>query len=148
MVAVAAPIPATRDVVADGTPIVLYDGTCGLCAKSVRFILDHERDSELMFAPLQGPTAAALRAKYGNIPSDIDTVVFVDGERAHLRSKAFMYLSKHLQAPYRWMHGFRWLPGFVLNGFYRIVAAVRYKLWGQVDACELPSPANRKRFLE
>ena len=128
-------------------PVVLYDGVCGLCAASVRWILAHERDREIQFAPLQGETAAALRAQYPSIPTTLDTVVFVDGERAHLRSKAFLHLSKHLRSPWRWLHAFRWLPGFLLNGFYRIVAAVRYKLWGQVDACELPSPANRPRFL-
>ena len=128
-------------------PLVLYDGTCGLCAKSVRFILNHERDHDLRFAPLQGDTTAQLRARYPNIPQTVDTVVYIDGERAHLRSKAFLHLAKHLRAPWRWMYAFRWLPGVVLNLGYRLVAAVRYKVWGTVDACELPSPAQRARFL-
>ncbi|MCW5805767.1 MAG: DUF393 domain-containing protein [Deltaproteobacteria bacterium] len=129
------------------TPVVLYDGTCGLCARSVRWILRHERDRELRFAPLQGETAAALRPRYPNIPETIDTVVFVDGERAHLRSKAFLYLARHLKAPWRWSYAFRWFPGFLLNLGYRLVAALRYRLFGRVDACELPSPENRARFL-
>jgi predicted DCC family thiol-disulfide oxidoreductase YuxK len=129
------------------TELVLYDGTCGLCARSVRWILRHERDKELRFAPLQGETAAALRPKYPNIPESIDTVVFVDGERAHLRSKAFLYLSRHLRAPWRWTYAFRWFPGFLLNIGYRLVAALRYRLFGKVDACEIPSPENRARFL-
>jgi predicted DCC family thiol-disulfide oxidoreductase YuxK len=128
-------------------PIVLYDGTCGLCARSVRWILHHERDRELSFAPLQGATAEALRARYPNIPTSVDTVVYVDGERAHLRSKAFLYLARHLTRPWRWMYAVRWLPGFVLDLGYRFVAAIRYKVWGRVDACELPSPEHRARFL-
>jgi predicted DCC family thiol-disulfide oxidoreductase YuxK len=128
-------------------PIVLYDGVCGLCARSVRWILRHERDHALMFAPLQGPTAAALRARHPRIPESIDTVVFVDGGRAHLRSKAFLYLAQHLRAPWRWAHAFRWFPGFVLDLGYRLIAVTRYRLWGKVDACELPSPEQRARFL-
>ena len=130
-----------------GTPVVLYDGTCGLCARSVRWILRHEGDHELRFAPLQGETARALRAKFPNIPSSIDSVVYVDGERAHLRSKAFLYMAKHFRAPWRWFYAMRWLPGFVLDLGYRLIAAIRYKIWGKVDSCELPSPEHRARFM-
>ncbi len=133
--------------VANPDSIVLYDGNCGLCAKSVRFILDHERDHDLRFAPLQGETAAALRERHPNIPQDIDTVVFVDGGKAHLRSKAILYLVDHLKSPWRWMRAFRWMPGALLDLGYRLVAKVRYKVFGTVDACELPSPAQRARFL-
>jgi predicted DCC family thiol-disulfide oxidoreductase YuxK len=128
------------------SPIVLYDGVCGLCAKSVRFILRNERDHELRFAPLQGTTAAELRARHANIPESIDTVVLVDGDRAYLRSKAFLHLSRHLRAPWRWAYAFRWFPGFLLDLGYRVVAATRYRLFGKVDSCELPSPENRARF--
>lgn len=144
MITAAAPVPAASPATG---PIVLYDGTCGLCARSVRWILRHERDHELRFAPLQGETTAALRARHPGIPMTIDTVVFVDGERAHLRSKAFLHLASHLRAPWRWAHAVRWFPGFVLDLGYRLVAALRYRIWGRVDACELPSPAQRARFL-
>ncbi|MBL0215792.1 MAG: DUF393 domain-containing protein [Myxococcales bacterium] len=127
--------------------LVLYDGTCGLCARSVRWILRHERDHELKFAPLQGETTAALRTRHPEIPQTIDTVVYVSGGKVYLRSKAFLYASSHLRAPWRWAHAFRWFPGFLLNVGYRFVAAIRYRVWGHVDACELPSPENRVRFL-
>jgi predicted DCC family thiol-disulfide oxidoreductase YuxK len=128
-------------------PVVLYDGTCGLCARSVQWILRHERDHELRFAPLQGETAAALRARFPEIPESIDTVVLVDGARARLRSKAFLHLARHLRGPWRWAYGLRWLPGFVLDLGYRCIAAIRYRVWGRVDACDLPSPEHRARFL-
>ena len=67
-------------------PVVLYDGTCGLCHRSVRWILRHERDHTLAFAPLQGATAAALRARFRQIPITLESVVLVDGDRVRLRS--------------------------------------------------------------
>lgn len=128
-------------------PLVLYDGTCGLCARSVRWILRHEADRALRFAPLQGETAQEMRSRFPNIPSSIDTVVYIDGERAHLRSKAFLHLSRHLRAPWRWLHAIRWFPGFVLDLGYRLVAAVRYRVFGRVDGCDLPAPEDRARFM-
>jgi len=128
-------------------PLVLYDGTCGLCARSVRWILRHEADHELRFAPLQGETTDALRARYPEIPQTVDTVILIAGGKAHLRSKAFLYLARHLRAPWRWAYVVRWFPGFVLNVGYRLIAALRYRIWGRVEACELPSPEQRARFL-
>ncbi len=126
---------------------MLYDGECGLCHRSVKFLLRHERDTELWFAPLQGETAAALRLRHPSIPMNLDTVVLVEHDRVYLRSKAFLYAAGHLRAPWRWAYGVRWLPGAILDLGYRLVAAVRYRIWGKVDACELPSPAQRARFL-
>lgn len=131
---------------ADG-PIVLYDGDCGFCARSVRWILAHERDHAIRFAPLQGPTAARLRARYPRIPAEIASVVYVADGRAHLRSKAMLHAARHLRAPWRWGHGLLWLPGFVLDPGYRLLAALRYRIWGHADACQLVSPEQRSRFL-
>lgn len=128
-------------------PIVFYDGTCGFCARSVMWILRHERDHEIRFAPLQGPTAALARARYPQIPESIDTVVYVSGGRAHLRSKAILHAGRHLRAPWRWWYAFRWFPAVVLDLGYRVIAAVRYRIWGHADACQLVTPEQRARFL-
>jgi len=127
--------------------LVLYDGTCGLCARSVRWILDHEADAEIRFAPLQGPTAARAREQFPQIPLSIDTVVYIAAGRAHLRSKALLHAAGHLRAPWRWGYALRWFPAAVLDLGYRAVAAVRYRVWGRVDACGLVTPAQRTRFL-
>ena len=131
----------------EAPPILLYDGTCGLCHKSVKWLLHHERDHVLRFAPLQGPTGDAMRAKYPAIPTAIDSVVLVANGRAYLRSKAFMHVAAHLRAPWRWAYYFRWMPGFLLDLNYRLVAALRYRIWGRADLCEIPSPENRARFI-
>jgi predicted DCC family thiol-disulfide oxidoreductase YuxK len=128
-------------------PVLLYDGTCGLCDRSVRWILRHERDRELTFAPLQGATAAALRVRYGDIPVTLESVVLIEDDHVRLRSKAFMYVAKHLRAPWRWGYAMRWLPGFALDLGYRVIARIRYRVWGRVDVCELLDSEHRARFL-
>jgi predicted DCC family thiol-disulfide oxidoreductase YuxK len=128
-------------------PILLYDGDCGFCAASVQWILAHERDHAIRFAPLQGATAARLRRSYPRIPVTVDSVVFVAGGRAHLRSKALFHAAGHLRAPWRWAHALRWLPGLVFDLAYRAVAAVRHRLRGHSDVCALVTPIQRARFL-
>lgn len=127
--------------------IVLYDGVCGLCHATVRWLLNRQRDEVLFFAPLQGETASVLRARHPEIPENLDTVVYVDDGRVYLRSKVFLHAAKHLTRPWCWAYAFRWFPGFILDLGYRLVARVRYRIWGQLETCSLPTPAERTRFL-
>ncbi|HEY7723742.1 MAG TPA: DCC1-like thiol-disulfide oxidoreductase family protein, partial [Anaeromyxobacteraceae bacterium] len=55
--------------------IVLYDGACALCTGSVAWLVARDRGGLLRFAPLQGPTAARLRARDARIPAGLDGVV-------------------------------------------------------------------------
>ena len=148
--------PAGPSPVADASPVagelpavplVLYDGNCGLCARSIRWILDHERDHEIMFAPLQGPTAAVARRLHPRIPQSVDSVVYIADGRAHLRSKAMLHAARHLRAPWRWGYAIRWVPGLAFDLGYRLVAAMRYRIWGHADACRMVTPEQRTRFL-
>ena len=127
--------------------IVLYDGTCGLCDRTVQWLLRRDRQHLLWFAPLQGPTAAALRQRHPSIPHTLATVVYIEDDRVHLRSKAFLHLARHLPRPWRWTHGFRWLPAFLLDLPYRLIARIRYRVWGQLESCRRPDPSDAVRLL-
>ena len=127
-------------------PVVLYDGECGLCHRSVKFLLKRDRD-QLWYAPLQGETAAALRARHPEIPTTLESVVLVDDGRVHVRSKAFLYGAKYLTRPWRWAYYLRWLPAFVLDLFYRFIARIRYRVWGKFDSCQRPTADQRAHLL-
>ena len=125
---------------------MLYDGECGLCHRAVKFLLKRDQ-RQLWYAPLQGETAAQLRALHPEIPQTLESVVLVDGGRAHLRSKAFLYGAKYLTRPWRWAYHVRWLPAVVLDLLYRVIARIRYRVWGKFDACTLPTVEQRAHLL-
>jgi predicted DCC family thiol-disulfide oxidoreductase YuxK len=127
-------------------PVVLYDGECGLCHRSVKFLIARDR-SQLWYAPLQGETAAALRARHPEIPKTLESVVLVDNGRVHLRSKAFLYGARYLTAPWRWAYHLRWLPAFLLDLGYRVVARIRYRVWGKLDSCQRPTVDQQAHLL-
>lgn len=127
--------------------IVLYDGVCGLCNRMVQWLLRHDPQRRLHVAPLQGDTAAALRALHPRIPGSIDTVVYVEEGRVFLRSKAFLQVARHLGKPWRWAYWFRWFPAPVLDLGYRLIARIRYRVWGKYDACRLPTTEEKDRLL-
>jgi predicted DCC family thiol-disulfide oxidoreductase YuxK len=127
-------------------PIVLYDGECGLCHHSVKFLSKRDK-GQLYYAPLQGETAAALRAEHPEIPQTLESVVLVDSGKVRLRSKAFLYGAKYLTRPWRWAYAFRWLPAFLLDLGYRVIARVRYRIWGKFDTCQIPRTEQRTKLL-
>lgn len=127
-------------------PVILYDGECGLCNRSVKFLLARD-GGQLWYAPLQGETAQALRARHPQIPRTLESVVLVDHDRVFLRSKAFLYGAKYLTRPWRWAYALRWLPAFLLDLGYRVIASIRYRVWGKYDTCRLPTTDERAKLL-
>jgi predicted DCC family thiol-disulfide oxidoreductase YuxK len=135
-------------VAADALPprIVLYDGVCGLCSRTVRWLMKRDGGA-FHYAPLQGETAARLRAHHPRIPEQLDSVVYIENDRVHLRSKVFLHAARHLTRPWRWAWYFRWLPAFLLDPFYWLIAKLRYRLFGKFDSCKLPTTDERAKLL-
>ena len=132
--------------------LVLYDGLCGFCNGSVRWLIERDAEARLHYAALQGETAAALRARHPEIPNELDTIVFVeaspDGERVFVRSAAIFRVLRELRAPWRWLAPLRWLlPSALWDVAYRAFARRRYRWFGRLEACPIPPPELRARIL-
>ncbi len=132
--------------------IVLYDGECGFCDRSVQWLLDHDRDQRLAYAPLQGRTAREIAQRHPRMPPGLDSLVYVEvdprgRERVYWYSRAVLRICGQLPLPWRLFTAFRVLPRFLTDLAYRAFARVRYPLFGRLDACRIPSPEERGRFL-
>jgi predicted DCC family thiol-disulfide oxidoreductase YuxK len=140
----AVPAPAER--------LVLFDGVCVFCNGAVRWLIERDPDARLRFAPLQGVAGEALRRRHPEIPTGIDTIVYVDasggGERVYLRSEAVFRLLREVRGAPRWLHALGLLPRWLTDLGYRAFAALRYRVFGRLDACALPTPEERARILD
>jgi predicted DCC family thiol-disulfide oxidoreductase YuxK len=133
--------------------LILYDNVCGFCDASVQYLLDRDQDGRFRFAALQGEVAADLRSKHPEaLPYDVDTVVYVDNTsdelRILLRSRAIFAIFGELDGPLRRLHWLSALPQPLTDIAYRAFAAMRYRLFGKLDSCRIPSPEERERFLD
>ncbi|MDP0501925.1 MAG: DCC1-like thiol-disulfide oxidoreductase family protein [Verrucomicrobiota bacterium JB022] len=132
----------------DEPPILFFDGVCNLCNHTVDFILRHEREPRLRFAPLQGEHARRLLPPLGIDPEALDSLVLYEAGRVYQRSAGAFALAAYLRAPWCWLRAFRILPRAWLDALYRYVAARRYRWFGQKESCRLPTPEERARFLD
>jgi predicted DCC family thiol-disulfide oxidoreductase YuxK len=127
--------------------IVLYDGVCGLCHRTVAWLLSHDQRRALHFAPLQGETASRLRAAHPEIPEELETIVYVEDGRVFFRSRALAQVLGHLPQPYSLGRVFRFVPAFLLDWAYRLVARARYRVWGRYETCRRPTTEDQAQLL-
>jgi predicted DCC family thiol-disulfide oxidoreductase YuxK len=132
----------------DVQPIVLFDGVCKFCNAGVNFLIDHDRKAKLRFAALQSATGQALLEKFGLRKTNFDTMILVEGEHHSTRSTAALRIATYLD-------GWWWLacmalfvPPFLRDYAYNILARNRYRWFGTLDTCRMPTPTLRERFLE
>jgi len=132
--------------------LVLYDGICGFCDRAVQRLLDLDRDGRLRFASLQGETASAIRERHSEIPADLDSIVYVelqDGtERVFWHAEAVLRICEALQLSSPWLTLARRLPRWLSGIGYRIFASQRYRFFGKLEQCRIPSPEQRAFFLD
>jgi predicted DCC family thiol-disulfide oxidoreductase YuxK len=139
-----------RSEFADVLPLMLYDGECGLCDKSLRFTLDHEADDRLHFSPLQSDLGRRVLEAAGLDGDYRESILYVaeDGEVA-THSTAAARIATHLRPPWRHTKAMRLIPRPLRDLGYRGVAAVRFKIFGYADAsqtCTLLPPEQRRRI--
>lgn len=133
--------------------VIFYDGVCGLCNRSVRFVLQHDREGVFRFASLQSAAAREILARHGLTPNPLDTIYVVPnfglaGERVLSKSAAAIYTAKTLGGVWKaaWLLGL--LPRRVRDWAYDMVARHRYQVFGKHDACPLPEARYRNRFID
>ena len=131
--------------------VLLYDGVCGFCNKSVQFILDHDRHGTIRFAALQSEFGQAVIARHPEL-AKVDSVVFLeqtgDDEKVFIRSTAALRLSGYIGGIWGWARAAYLIPRPIRDVFYDLFARYRYRLFGKYDSCLLPPPEVRERFLD
>jgi predicted DCC family thiol-disulfide oxidoreductase YuxK len=115
---------------------VLYDGSCGLCHRAVRFLVAEDTKSAFVFAPLPA-----------DLPQESVIVETEEGARLN-RSDAARYGLARLGGMWRIaaiVMGV--IPRPIRNFGYDVVARIRYRLFARPkDACPILPPDLRSRF--
>ncbi|WP_010678480.1 thiol-disulfide oxidoreductase DCC family protein [Bacillus timonensis] len=127
--------------------IILFDGVCNFCDKSVQFILKRDSLQRYHFASLQSEAGKALLKKH-RVPDDLTSFILIEDDRYYTKSTAALRVCRNLKGPYRLLFIFRFIPAPIRDIFYHVIANNRYKWFGKKESCMLPSPEVRKRFLD
>jgi len=130
------------------SPLVIFDGVCNFCNSSINFVMDHEPGNQVKFTPFQGKTGAAVLKHFGKDPENVHTLYFLEAGKLYEKSTAVLRITGYLETPWRWAYAFILIPAFLRNLVYNWIAINRYNLFGKKDACRIPTPEERARFLD
>jgi predicted DCC family thiol-disulfide oxidoreductase YuxK len=128
--------------------LVLFDGVCQFCNSSVNFIMDHDPARRFCFAALQSPLGEAMLRRFHLPTNSVDSVILIEQNRCYLKSTAALRIARRLQSPWPALSLFIVLPALVRDLGYDWLARNRYRWFGKLDMCRVPTPEVRERFVD
>lgn len=126
--------------------VILFDGTCAFCERSVVFIASRD-DGYFRFGASQNPEGQALLAKFGTTREAARSLILIEDDQLYLRSTAVLRIAGRMRAPWRLARVLLMIPEPIRDAVYRIVAAIRHRIAGRSNACEMPPPEIRARLI-
>jgi predicted DCC family thiol-disulfide oxidoreductase YuxK len=142
--------------------LVVFDGHCGFCNRSVRWFLRRDSRDRLRFVPAESPKIAKLLARHqisetenglGSPTLAPSTILVVSNpgtpvEQVLVRSEAAIAMLRQLPRPWPAVAAIMsWIPRPLRDLGYRLVARYRYRIWGRLETCPIPTAQEREHFL-
>lgn len=132
----------------DEHPVILFDGVCGLCHRTVRFILARDRTALFRFAALQSDIGRSLAAARGIDATRLESIVLIESSQAWQYATAVRRIGSLLGGWTATLSALSaCIPSSLLDRLYRRVARTRYARFGRYETCPLPDPQWSSRFL-
>lgn len=129
-------------------PIVLFDGVCNLCDGFVQFIIKRDPKGIFRFASLQSTVGQELLAANGMDVKSLSTVVLYEKGTFHTHSDVGLKVFRRLNGWWPVLYYLIYFPKPLRDLVYNWIARNRYRWFGKKEACMIPSPDVRARFLD
>lgn len=123
--------------------IILFDGICGLCNKSVDILIKIDREKRFKYTSLQGEFVKTL-----DIKPNIDSILFYEDGILYYKSTAILKIFQALGGLWKITAIFFLIPRVMRDFIYDIIAKYRYKIFGKMESCRMPKEGEQKFFLD
>lgn len=127
--------------------IFFFDGVCGLCDRTVDFILLHDRKLLFLFSAIQNDETKSFFLRRGLPVPDLTTSILFDRGLFFYKSQAFFRIMSKLGFPWSLACIFQVIPSVISDFVYDRIAQNRYRIFGQRKTCRIPTAEERSRFL-
>lgn len=128
--------------------IVLFDGFCNLCNKTVQFIIRNDSMAKFKFASVQSESGQLLLGQLGFPLDHFDSLVYISDSKVYIKSTAVLRILRKLGRGWQLLYLFVIIPLFFRDGVYSLFAKWRYKWFGKRETCMIPTQEYQVRFLE
>lgn len=127
--------------------VILFDGVCNFCNFWIDFVIKGDKKDLFRFAALQSETGEKYLKQFGLSNTDFDTFILIDQEEYFTKSTAALKITKELKSWLKFFYPLIFLPQFLRDFIYDLVAKSRYKIFGKRDVCRIPTEEEKKKFI-
>ena len=128
------------------TGIILFDGQCVFCDHSVQFILKRDVEEVFQFASLQSDIGQQLLKQY-NVDSSMDSIVVIYMNKLYTQSDAAIVIAQQFKGLWKLLTVVKFIPKWLRDKMYVVIAKNRYRLFGEMDTCRIPTEEEKRRFI-
>jgi len=129
--------------------IILFDGVCNLCNRSVQHIIKRDKNDLFRFASLQSEIGLKLVSERRIDTSKVDSIILIEpGVAYFIKADAAIEIAKEIGGLWTVFSLFQWVPASIRNIVYDLVAKYRYRWFGKMDQCMIPTPELKGKFLD
>ncbi len=117
--------------------VILYDGSCGFCLQSMKFIQRKQKGDVFRFITIQSEAGKELFSKFE--VGSVDTVILLEENTVYKFSTAVLRACGKLTFPWSMFKMLLVIPAFLRDPIYRWVAANRHRFSRGNNSCTVPS---------
>jgi predicted DCC family thiol-disulfide oxidoreductase YuxK len=125
--------------------IILFDGQCCFCSRSVQFIIKHDKTKFFKFTPSQSDIAQRIKAAY-HIENVTGTMILIRNGKVFTHSDAVLRIAQELNMPWKLAKVFLLVPAGIRNAMYRFVSRNRHRFASGKQTCMVPTDDVQVRF--
>lgn len=101
-----------------------------------------------MFTALQSETGQQIIIDFKLDPLKTDSILlYTSQNKLFYKSTAALKIAAKLGFPRNLLSVFLVLPAFIRHWIYDLIARNRYRWFGKMETCMIPSPALEEKFL-
>jgi predicted DCC family thiol-disulfide oxidoreductase YuxK len=129
--------------------LILFDGVCNLCDSSVQYVIKHDKKNRFMFTALQSETGKNIINHYNIDTAQVDSILLYTPNKGVVsKSTAALKIASKLGFPTNILGVFLIIPSVISNLVYDFIAKNRYKWYGKKEACMIPTPELKSKFID
>ena len=128
-------------------PIILFDGICNFCNRTINIILKYDTQAYFQFAPSQSTAGKDILQQFGLEQNGKSSVILIDQDQVFTKTDAVIQIARHLKGWPRLFRFIKFIPKPIRDFGYDLIAKNRYILFGKKASCMIPDASIRHRFL-
>jgi predicted DCC family thiol-disulfide oxidoreductase YuxK len=127
--------------------IIIFDGVCNFCNRTINIIIEHDKVAQFKLAASQSNAGIDILQKFNLDQTSMASVILIDNEKVYTKTDAVIQIASQLTGWPRLFVELKFVPKSFRDFVYDLIAKNRYVLFGKKDTCRMPNASEKNRFL-